>query len=89
MGDIRDCARQKIFLGQLKGIISDKLSNELKDVAVFRLIVQAFFAKEIHSLFPYWVEKDKLNWIQMNSKFEKMPLKFLLKIVHKIQATME
>lgn len=52
---------------------------------MFLLIVNVFFSKEIHSLFPYWVSNRKFNWAKMDAKFANMTNSNLKEILVKLK----
>ena len=49
------------------------------------IIVNVFFSKEIHSLFPYWVKNKKFNWEKMKAKFKNMTNSNLKEIIFKLK----
>lgn len=95
-GDISDHEYHRVMDGQLTGIIRDKLARHARrpnrseaesrrSREVFLIIVNVFFSKEIHSLFPYWVHNRKFDWARMDAKFANMTNSALKQIVLKLR----
>ena len=51
---------------------------------ILLIILNVFFSKEVHSLFPYWVNRRKFNWNNLRNKFENMANWNLKEIILKI-----
>ena len=53
------------------------------------ITVNVFFSKEIHSLFPYWVNNNKFNWGKLRLKFQNMANSNLKEVIVKIRDVLE
>ena len=53
------------------------------------ICINVFFSKEIHHLFPYWVNNNKFNWGKLKIKFDNMANSNLKEVVNKVKEVLE